>query len=419
MKIKQLHRVALALIGMGLSVSVWAEPLIVKIGSAAPKTGGIGHLGVDNENGALLAIHKINAKGDLTIAGQKVVLQLVGEDDGGDPKMGSIVAQKLVDAGVVAVVGHLNSGVSIPANAVYSKYGMVQISPSSTNPYYTFKSNRTPNGHVSAYRVVAHDGLQGGALAKYLAQVKGVKSVAILDDFTQYGKGLADDLEKGLAQNGVEIAAREAATDTTINFRAQLKRIKPTHPQAVFWGGMDDTAAILIKQMRQMGINVPLISGDGACTVNFIALAGHVGEGGFCSQSGLPFNEIAQGKLFNEIYQSSFPGKKVAIYSPFDNDEVPKIVAPLLFSQKYERTFPGKQVQIYAPFAYDAVYAIVKAMKIANATEREAIAAAMPKVDFEGLTGRIHFDSRGDIIDGPMTIFKVKNQRLEVETIVR
>jgi branched-chain amino acid transport system substrate-binding protein len=387
MKTKQLHRVALALIGMGLSVSVWAEPLIVKIGSAAPKTGAIAHLGNDNENGALLAIHEINAKGNLTIAGQKVVLQLVGEDDEADPRMGSIVAQKLVDAGVVAVVGHLNSGASIPANRIYSKYGMVQISPSSTNPDYTIKSNRTPKGHVSAYRVVAHDGLQGVALAKYLTQVDGIKRVAILDDGTQYGQGLAEDFARRLVDSKIKVVSYNQATDKTTDFQSYLKEINSLKAQVVFWGGMDDTGARLVRQMRQRDMNMPLIAGDGVCTSLFVKSSGAAGVGTLCSQSGfLPLSEMKQGDKF---------------------------------SNNYEQMFEGQEVQIYAPFAYDAVYAIVEAMKIANSTEREAITAAMPKVDFEGVTGRIHFDSRGDIINGPITIFKVKNQRLEVETIVR
>ena len=384
MKTKQLHRVALALIGMGLSVSVWAEPLIVKIGSAAPKTGAIAHLGNDNENGALLAIHEINAKGNLTIAGQKVVLQLVGEDDGGDPKMGAVVAQKLVDAGVVAVVGHLNSGVSIPANTVYSTNGMVQISPSSTNPYYTFKSNRTPKEYVSSYRVLAHDGLQGIALAHYVVK-RGQEGVVVMDDSTSYGHMLADGFEQTLRQKKVTIVAREKATDKTTDFRAVLTKLKAKGVRVIFWGGMDDTAAALAKQMRDLGIKATLISGDGACTYRFIELAGSAASSLRCSVAGVPLNKMPRGAQFSADYETSFE----------------------------------QPVQIYAPFAYDAVYAIIEAMKIANSTQREAIAEAMPKVDFEGVTGRIHFDKRGDIVNGPMTIFKVKNQRLEVETIVR
>ena len=387
MKTKQLYRVALTLIGMGLSVNVWAEPLIVKIGSAAPKTGGIAHLGKDNENGAQLAINELNTKGDLAIAGQKVVLQLVGEDDEGDPKIARIVAQELVDAGVVAVVGHLNSGVSIPANSIYSAAGMVQISPSSTNPYYTFRSDRTSQGNVSAYRVVAHDDVQNKALAMFVIKHTKIKNIAVFNDSTQYGVEGSREFVLNLEGSNVKVIDLVSVTNNKMtNFHPDLVELKNKKIDAIYWGGMDDVAAALVTQMREMGITAQLITVDGACTNQFIELAGVSAENALCSQSGLPLSEMAQIKKFNK---------------------------------NYEQTFAGQKVQIYAPFAYDAIYAIVEAMKIANSTKREAITAAMPKVNFVGLTGRIHFDSRGDIIDGPITIFKVKNQRLEVETIVR
>ncbi|WP_244145895.1 branched-chain amino acid ABC transporter substrate-binding protein, partial [Paraburkholderia tropica] len=149
---------------------------VVKIGHVAPLTGGIAHLGKDNENGARLAIEEINAKG-LTIGGQKITLQLDAQDDAADPRTDTQVAQKLVDDKVVAVVGHLNSGTTIPASKIYSDAGIVQISPSATNPAYT------QQGFKTAYRVVATDAQQGPALANY-AQSKGFKSVAVVDDST-------------------------------------------------------------------------------------------------------------------------------------------------------------------------------------------------------------------------------------------
>ena len=148
---------------MAASGSALAQGAPVKIGHVGPLTGAIAHLGKDNENGARLAIEEINKAG-LTINGKKVVLELVAEDDAGDPKTGTAVAQKLVDAKVVAVVGHLNSGVSIPASKIYSDAGIVQISPSSTNPAYT------QQGFKTTYRVVATDAQQGPALANYAAK---------------------------------------------------------------------------------------------------------------------------------------------------------------------------------------------------------------------------------------------------------
>ena len=361
-----------------------ADEICVKIGSGAPKTGGIAHLGKDNENGVALAIQEINAKGDLVIGGKKVKLALVGEDDAGDPKQGPIVAQKLVDAGVVGVVGHLNSGVSIPASTVYANNGLVQVSPSSTNPDYTLKSSKTPKGAVSAYRVVATDAQQGPALAKYML-AHGGKNVAVLDDATQYGKGLADQVASSITAGGAAVVSREAATDKTTDFKAVLTEIKAKNPDYVFWGGMDDTAATLVKQMRELGMTAKLVGADGACTDKFIELSGEAGKGVICSQAGMPLSQMAKGAQFNT---------------------------------DYEKAFPGQKVQIYSPFSYDATFAIVAAMKLANSTDPEAIAAAMPKVSFDGLIGNIAFDDKGDIKGGAISIFEVKD-KLEVAEIVK
>ena len=359
--------------------------ICVKIGSGAPKTGGIAHLGKDNENGAQLAVNEINAAGGVKIGDKVAKFALVGEDDAGDPKQGPVVAQKLVDAKVVGVVGHLNSGVSIPANAVYAKAGLVQVSPSSTNPDYTIKGNKTPKGSVSSYRVVATDAQQGPALGKYMLG-KNAKTVAVLDDATQYGKGLADQVAKTMESAGAKVVAREAATDKTTDFKAVLTKIKGLNPDYVFWGGMDDTAASLVKQMKELGMTAKLASADGACTDKFIELSGDAGEGVICSQAGMPLSKMAKGAEFNT---------------------------------NYEKAFPGQKVQIYSPFSYDGVYTLVEAMKIAQSVDPEAIAAAMPKVSFEGLIGPISFDEIGDIKGGAISIFEVKAKKLEVIDIVK
>ena len=356
------------------------DTIVVKIGSGAPKSGGIAHIGQDNEMGAQLAINDINAKGDLMIGGKKVKLELVGEDDAGDAKQGTTVAQKLVDAKVVGVVGHLNSGVSMPANKIYADAGIVQVSPSSTNPDYTLKGNKTPGGAVTSYRVVANDIQQGSADAKYIIKA-GAKTVAILDDATQYGKGLADYVEKGIKEGGAKVTSREALTDKTTDFKGALTKIKNENPDYIFWGGMDDTGAALAKQMKELGLKAKLASGDGLCTPKFIELAGDAAEGVICSQAGLPVSKMAKGADF---------------------------------IANYEKTFPGKHVEIYSPFAYDAVYAIVAAMKAADSVDPEKIAAAMSKVSFDGLIGKVAFDEKGDIKGGVITVSQVKGKKLEV-----
>ena len=361
-----------------------ANQICVKIGSGAPKTGGIAHLGKDNENGAQMAVNEINAKGGIKVGDKVAKFALVGEDDAGDPKQGPVVAQKLVDAKVVGVVGHLNSGVSIPANAVYAKAGLVQISPSSTNPDYTLKGNKTPKGSVSSYRVVATDAQQGPAVAKFMMG-HGAKTVAVLDDATQYGKGLADQVEKTLGAGNVKVVAREAATDKTTDFKAVLTKIKGLNPDYVFWGGMDDTAASLVKQMKELGMTSKLAAADGACTEKFIELSGAAGKGAICSEAGMPLSKMAKGADF---------------------------------TANYEKTFAGQKVQIYSPFAYDGVYTLVEAIKVAQSVDPEAIAAAMQKVSFEGLIGPIAFDAIGDIKGGAITIYEITDKK-EVKEIVK
>ena len=232
--------------------------------------------------------------------------------------------------------------------------------------------------------MVATDAQQGPALAKYMLAHNG-KSVAILDDATQYGKGLADQVEKTMKEGGANVVNREAATDKTTDFKAVLTKIKGLNPDFVFWGGMDDTAATLVKQMKELGITAKLVAADGACTDKFIELSAAAGKGTICSVAGMPLEKMAKGKDF---------------------------VA------NYEKAFAGQKVQIYSPFSYDATYAIVEAMKIANSTDPEAIAAAMPKVNFEGLIGQIAFDDKGDIKGGAISIFEAKD-KLEVVEIIK
>jgi branched-chain amino acid transport system substrate-binding protein len=219
---------------------------VVKIGHAAPLTGGIAHLGKDNENGARLAVEEANKEG-LTIDGKKIKLELVGEDDAGDPKTGTAVAQKLVDEHVVAVVGHLNSGVSIPASKIYSDAGIVQISPSSTNPDYT------KQGFKTTYRVVATDAQQGPALANYAAKTLGAKTVAIVDDATAYGKGLADEFEKTAKADGVNVVAREATNDKATDFKAILTKIKGKKPDVIVYRQGGRTGWRRDRQHRLLG----------------------------------------------------------------------------------------------------------------------------------------------------------------------
>ena len=365
MRCKPLITVALAAAAFAAASGAMADQ-VVKIGSVEPTTGGISHLGKDNENGARLAVEEINAKG-LTVGGQKITLQLDPQDDAADPRQATQVAQKLVDDKVVAVIGHLNSGTSIPASKIYSDAGIVQISPSATNPTYT------QQGFKTTYRVVATDAQQGPALASY-AQAKGVKSVAVIDDSTAYGQGLANEFEKKAKALGLKVLSHDATNDKAVDFRAILTKVKGENPDAIMYGGMDATGGPFAKQAKQLGLRAKIFAGDGVCTEKLADLAGDATDNVVCSEAGASLEKMAGGAAFKA---------------------------------KYEKRF-GQPIQIYAPFTYDAVYTIVDAMKRANSTDPAKILAAMPATNYSGVIGTTTFDSKGDLQHGVISLYNYK-----------
>src|SRR5215510_10606079 len=244
----------------------------IKIGHVGPLTGGIAHLGKDNENGARLAIEQANAAG-IKIDGKDAKFVLVAEDDQADPKVGTTVAQKLVDAKVAGVVGHLNSGVSIPSSDIYNKAGIPVITGSATNP------KLTEQGFKVTFRTVGRDDQQGPAIAGYLAATAKPKTVAVIDDATAYGAGIADEVEKTLKAAGVKVLPREKGTDKTTDWKAVLTKLKGRKPDAVFYGGMDATGGPLLRQGRELGVKAVFAFGDGACTSEMTKLAGDASEG--------------------------------------------------------------------------------------------------------------------------------------------
>ena len=338
----------------------------VRIGSVEPLTGGIAHLGKDNENGARLAVEEINAKG-LTIGGQKVTLVLDGQDDAADPRQATQVAQKLVDNKVVAVIGHLNSGTSIPASKIYSDAGIVQISPSATNPVYT------QQGFKTTFRVVATDAQQGPALASY-AQSKGVKTVAVVDDSTAYGQGLANEFEKKAKALGLKVTSHDATNDKAVDFRAILTKIKGENPDAIMYGGMDATGGPFAKQAKQLGLRAKIFSGDGVCTEQLSSLAGDASVNVICSQAGAALEKMPGGTAFVAKYQKRF----------------------------------NQGIKFDAPFAYDAVYIVVDAMKRANSIDPAKILAAIPSTNYSGVIGTTSFDAKGDLKHGVISLYGYK-----------
>jgi len=351
-----------------------ADPATVKIGCVAPLTGPQAHLGKDIENGARLAVDAINAT-QPRLGGQPVQFVLQVEDDAADPKTATVVAQKLVDEGVKGVVGHLNSGASIPASRIYADNDIPQISPASTAVAYTHQ------GFKTTYRVMANDSQQGQALGRYATKIG--KRVAVIDDRTAYGQGLIDEVVKGVAAAGGEVVGREYTTDKSTDFTAILTSLKSKKPDVVVFGGMDPQAAPMIRQLRTLGMKTAFMGGDGMQSAEFLKLAGPAGEGAIGSSPGLPLAKMPGGADFSKRFNARF----------------------------------GK-VQIYAPFAHDAAVVMIQAMLRADSTEPEKYLPELAKTRIDGVIGPIAFDDKGDLKDGPVTLYQVKKGHWEpVETV--
>ncbi len=351
--------------------------LVVRIGASAPLTGPQAHIGKDNENGTRMAIDDANAKG-IMIGTKKARFELLSEDDQTDPKTATIVAQKLMDAKVNGVVGHLNSGTTIPASKIYSDNGVPQISPSATAVSYTAQ------GFKTAFRVMANDGQQGKVLGDYAVAKLGAKKIAVIDDRTAYGQGLADEFVKAAQAGGAEIVAREYTTDKAVDFSAVLTSIKGKKPELIFFGGMDPQGVPLLKQMKGLGLPAKFMMGDGGYTPKLIELAGEAAEGAYASLPGVPLGQMPGGADFKQRYEARFK----------------------------------QPIQLYAPYCYDAVNVMIAAMQRAGSAEPAAYLPELGKTSHDGVTARITFDAKGDLKGGAVTIYQVdKGKWLPLQTM--
>lgn len=353
--------------GSDTPVAGAATELVVKIGASAPLTGPQAHIGKDNENGTRMAIEDANAKG-ITIGGKKVRFELLSEDDQTDPKTATIVAQKLVDAKVNGVIGHLNSGTTIPASRIYSDNGIPQISPSATAVGYTAQ------GFKTTFRVMANDGQQGKVLGEFAAKNLGAKKIAVLDDRTAYGQGLADEFAKSARASGAQIVAHEYTTDKAVDFTAVLTSIKGKKPDLVFFGGMDPQGAPMLKQLKALALDVKFMMGDGGYTPKLIENAGAAAEGAYASLPGVPLDQMPGGKDFSQRYEA-----------------------------KYKQP-----IQLYAPYCYDAVNVMIAAMQQADSIEPAKYLPTLAKTAYDGVTARITFDDKGDLKGGAVTLYQVQ-----------
>jgi branched-chain amino acid transport system substrate-binding protein len=363
--------VAAAAIVLAASSASAQDAQIVKIGHVGPVSGAQAHYGKDNENGARMAIEELNQQ-NITIGGKKVKFELVAEDDAADPKQGTAAAQKLCDAKVNGVVGHLNSGTTIPASKIYNDCGIPQITPSATNPKYS------QQGFKTAFRLLANDNALGAGLALHAANNLKLKKVAIIDDRTAYGQGVAEVFKKTALQRGIQVVDEQFTTDKATDFMAILTAIKSKQPDGVFYGGMDPQAGPMLRQMEQLGLSkVKFFGGDGICTAKLAELSAGAKtlDNVVCAEGGASLDKMPNGKAWKAKYDAKYPG----------------------------------QFQVYSPYVYDATMVLVDAMKRANSTDPKVYGPKLFETNYTGVTAKVAFEPDGELKNPAMTLYVYKD----------
>ena len=348
-----------------------AQEQVIKIGHVAPVSGPQAHYGKDNENGARMAIEDLNAQG-VMIGGKKVKFELQAEDDASDPKQGTAAAQKLCDSKVAGVVGHLNSGTTIPASKVYNDCGIPMVTGAATNP------NLTKPGYKTTFRIIANDLALGAGLASYAADTLKLKRVAMIDDRTAYGQGVAEVFKKTAAAKGMEVVDDQFTTDKATDFMAILTAIKSKKPDAIFFGGMDPQGGPMLRQMEQLGMaNVKYFGGDGICTSEIAKLAGGAKTLGnvVCAEGGASLAKMPGGNAWKARYDAKYPG----------------------------------QFQVYSPYTYDATMLLADAMKRANSSDPKVYLPELAKSSYKGVTANIAFEPNGEMKNPAITLYDYKD----------
>lgn len=359
---------ALALL---VATHVNAAEQTVKIGVSGPLSGANAFAGKDNENGVRLAVEELNAQ-KIQVGGNVLRFVLQSEDDQGDPKQGVNVAQKLADAGVKFVLGPYNSGVAIPASRVYNDNGIL-MSTVGTNPKIT------QAGYPTVFRIVASDTQVGAAVAEYAARELKVKNIGVIDDRTAFGQGIAMEFKRQAQKAGIKVAGHEYTNDKASDFASILTSLRAKKVDAIFFGGYAPQGAPMARQMKQLGLNVPLLGGDTLCSPEMARLGGAaVGENVRCAQAGAIVAKQPGGPAFVANYKKRF----------------------------------GREPDVYAPSFYDQTRFIAQAIQDAKSIEPAKVGAAMHKITYQGVVGSYGYDAKGNLNKTSVTIYTFKNGAL-------
>ncbi|MFJ3485912.1 branched-chain amino acid ABC transporter substrate-binding protein [Pseudomonas sp. NPDC090202] len=366
------HAAVTGLVLSSLAAAVAQADQQVLIGLAGPLTGPSARIGKDLENGAQLAIDAANARHP-KIGGEAVTYKLVSEDDQSDPRTAVTVAQRLVDAGVVGVVGHWNTGTSIPAARVYHDAGIAQVAPVATGHAYT------QQGFDTSFRIMGHDDDGGQVAGKYALQTLKAKRIAVIDDRTAFGQGLADQFVKSIEAGGGSVVSREYVDDKTVDFSAVLTNVRGKNPDLIFFGGVDAQAAPLARRIKQLGIKATLMGAGGFVSQTFLTLAQKEGEGVTALEPGLAIAQMPGGKAFEQAYV-----------------------------ERYKT-----HIELHAPFAYDGVGVLIAALEKAGSTDPQKYLPVLRGIDYQGVTGPIAFDNEGNLKNPTFTVYQVKADKWE------
>lgn len=356
-------RITCAILALGLFAAC-SRQATVKIGVVGPMTGPLAAFGKDMAKGSEVAMDELNAD-TFMINGKRAHFVLLAEDDKASPEEGKAAAQRLIDAGVVAVFGHLNSGVSIAAAPLYAKAGIPQLSVS-TNPHYTRMGLKT------TFRITADDIQQGGALGKLISEKLHAKSVYMVDDKTTFGVGLSDEVDKIFKARSMNVP-HESIEPKGADFDALAQRVKDKNADVVFMGGDEGFGLPLLKALRKAGWGGKFVTADAMCDPSSIKNAQGAADSNFyCTVAGVPPSWLAAGIGFTQLYKAKFGA-------------------------------PGA----YSTLAYDGIHVLAQAMQEANSIDPEKVVPALAKGSFDGkIQGTVEFDAKGDVKEGTVVIYQ-------------
>ncbi|QDI18917.1 branched-chain amino acid ABC transporter substrate-binding protein [Serratia marcescens] len=367
---------ALAAVTMILSLPALADDTVL-IGLAGPLTGPSARIGKDLENGARLAIADANAQKP-TLNGKPVTFKLLSEDDQSDPRTAVAVAQRLVDEGVTGVVGHWNTGTSIPAARIYHDAGIAQVAPVATGHGYT------QQGFDTSFRVMGHDDDGGNYAGQYAVKTLKAQRIAVIDDRTAFGQGLADEFIKSLQAQGVQPVTREYVDDKTVDFSAVLTTVRSKNADLIFFGGVDSQAAPLARKLKQLGMNAQLMGAGGFVSQTFLTLAQREGEGVVALEPGLPLEQMPGGKAFEQAYRDRY----------------------------------HTHIELHAPFAYDATRVLIAAIEQAGSANPADYLPKLRTIHYQGVTGAIAFDAQGNLQQPSFTLYRVVDGKWQPQTVL-